>query len=148
MNLQTKYQGEVEINSHDIITFDNGIPGFLDERKFIILPLPDNKAISILQSVNTSELAFVIADPFIFFKDYEFSLDDQTIHQLEVKDETEIYVKVILTIQDPFNKSTANLQGPIIINTNINKAKQLILKNSVYKTKHPLFKENIESVKG
>lgn len=148
MNLQTKYQGEVEINSHDIITFDNGIPGFLDERKFIILPLPDNKAISILQSVNTSELAFVIADPFIFFKDYEFSLDDQTIYQLEVKDETEIYVKVILTIQDPFNKSTANLQGPIIVNTNINKAKQLILKNSVYKTKHPLFKENIESVKG
>ena len=37
MKISTKFHGEIEINDQDIITFQSGIPGFLDEKKFTLL---------------------------------------------------------------------------------------------------------------
>ncbi|HZH60848.1 MAG TPA: flagellar assembly protein FliW, partial [Metabacillus sp.] len=45
------------------------------------------------------------------------------------------------TLKDPFEESTANLQGPIIINENKKLAKQIIINDSPYTTKHKLFSE-------
>lgn len=139
MKITTKYHGEVEINEKDIWNFTNGIPGFPDEKKFIILSLPDNNVFSVLQSVQTTEIAFVISDPFTYYKNYEFTIDDQTLEQLNIKKEEEVRVSVILTIQDSFEKSTANLQAPVIFNVENKEAKQMILNDQKYTTKHPLF---------
>ncbi len=41
MKIQTKFHGEIEIKETDIFTFESGIPGFLDEKKFTLLPLDE-----------------------------------------------------------------------------------------------------------
>ncbi|MGE6257333.1 flagellar assembly protein FliW [Heyndrickxia sporothermodurans] len=146
MKLLTKYQGEVEVENEQIIHFSNGIPGFPFEKEFLILPLPDNEIFFTLQSVNTPGLAFIVTNPFNFFKEYQFSLDEQTIEQLDINDVKDVQIMTILTVQDPFIKSTANLQGPIVINTKNKQSKQVILNNLSYHTKHPLFDENLEMV--
>jgi flagellar assembly factor FliW len=148
MNIQTKYFNEITIEEKNIIHFEHGIPGFLEEKQFVLLPLTEDNVYYVLQSVQTSELAFVVTNPFLFFKDYDFNLDDATVEQLEIKDATDVAVYSILTLQDPFEKSTANLQAPIIINTKNNHAKQVILNDEKYTTKHPLFKASPASVKG
>lgn len=148
MNIQTKYFNEITIEEKNIIHFEHGIPGFLEEKQFVLLPLTDDNVYYVLQSVKTSELAFVVTNPFLFFKEYDFELEDATVEQLEIKDATDVAVYSILTLQDPFEKTTANLQAPIIINTKNNHAKQVILNDENYKTKHPLFKESPASVKG
>lgn len=148
MNIQTKYFNKITIEEKDILRFENGIPGFLEEKQFVLLPLTDDNVYYVLQSVKTSELAFVVTNPFLFFKEYDFELDDATVEQLEIKDAADVAVYSILTLQDPFEKTTANLQAPVIVNTKTNLAKQVILNDEKYTTKHPLFNESPAAVKG
>ncbi|WP_077619696.1 flagellar assembly protein FliW [Bacillus sinesaloumensis] len=139
MKLDTKYHGEIHIDENEIITFENGIPGFLEDKKFVILPFGEETGISILQAVENVQLAFVITDPFFFFKEYDFTIEDQVVDQLQLESEKDVIVYVILTVQDPFEKTTANLQAPIVINNKEKLGKQVILTNTSYQTKHNIF---------
>ncbi|GLH64275.1 flagellar assembly protein FliW [Parageobacillus sp. G301] len=144
MRLRTNYHGEVEINEKDIFHFEHGIPGFLDEKKFALLPLEDTPFV-ILQSVKTPALGFAMIDPFVYFPDYDIELDEHTVTQLELSSEKEVIVYVILTVADPFENTTANLQAPIVLNYEKKLGKQVILTNTPYKTKHRLFPEKVEA---
>lgn len=141
MKIDTKYHGELQIDENEIITFANGIPGFLEEKEFVILPFGEETGISIMQAVENSQLAFVVTDPFFFFKDYDFTIDDQVVEQLQLESEKDVTVYVILTVQDPFEKTTANLQAPVVINHKKQLGKQVILTNTNYQTKHSLFEK-------
>lgn len=149
MKLNTRYHNEVEIKEEEILHFEKGIPGFPEEMKFVILPLNEDGSFSVLQSIETVGLAFVIASPFSFFPGYDFKLEDSVVEELEIKSENDVVVYSILTVEDPFEKTTANLQAPVIINKVSNKAKQVILVDEKYKTKHNLFgKTELHKVKG
>ncbi|QWC22393.1 flagellar assembly protein FliW [Bacillus haikouensis] len=139
MNINTKYHGEVEVKEDSVLNFEQGVPGFSEEKKFVILPLQDNELFHILQSVTTPQLGFVVTDPFLFTKEYEFELDQGTVELLGFSNEKDIKVLTILTMRETLNESTANLQAPIIINLATNKAKQVILNDTSYQTKHPIF---------
>jgi flagellar assembly factor FliW len=139
--IQTKYHGEIEINNDDILHFEKGIPGFLDEKEFMILPLSDDGTYSIMQSLSAPMVAFVVASPFNYFPNYEFQLEDTAIEELELRTEKDVLVFSILSVGEPFENTTVNLQAPIIINSTNHKAKQIILNNTSYKIKHPIFQE-------
>jgi flagellar assembly factor FliW len=144
MKIRTKYHGEIEINEKDIFHFEHGIPGFLDEKQFVLLPIEDTPFV-ILQSVKTPALGFAMIDPFVYFKDYEFELDEHSVEQLQLSSEKEVAVYAILTVADPFEQTTANLQAPIVLNYKKKLGKQVILTNTPYKTKHRLFPEKAEA---
>jgi flagellar assembly factor FliW len=144
LRLETRYHGEQEIDEKEIIWFEKGIPGFLEEKKFVLLPYSDDSVFFILQSAATPGLAFVIADPFIFFKRYDFTLEDQVVHALELTSKEKVAVYVILTIRDPFQETTVNLQAPVVINIEKRLGKQVILTGTEYHTKHSIFQEVIK----
>ncbi|MEH7444581.1 flagellar assembly protein FliW [Bacillus sp. JJ1122] len=149
MKLNTKYHNEVEIQESEVLHFEKGIPGFPDEKKFVILPLNEDGSFSVMQSVGMEGLALVIVNPFDFFKDYDFQLEDSVVEELVLTSDKDVLVYSILTVEDPFEKTTANLQAPVIINKSNNKAKQVILVDEKYKTKHNLFgKTHLQKVKG
>ncbi|MGE1114259.1 flagellar assembly protein FliW [Priestia megaterium] len=139
MKISTSYHGDIEIDNQQTLTFNQGIPGFLEETEFVILPLPEAEAFQVLQSIQTKELAFIITDPFQFFSDYDFHLEPQEIEKLQLQQAEDAAVYVLLTMSDSMEKITANLQAPVIINTKQQLAKQVILMNTAYETKHRLF---------
>lgn len=139
MKINTRYHGEIEVPSEDILTFEYGIPGFGEEKQFVLLPLPENEWFYILQSVKTSQLGFVVTDPFMFFKEYDFELDQSSVEFLGNPSEKEVQVLSILTVREALHESTANLQAPIIINLANRKGKQVILTRTNYQTKHLIF---------
>ncbi|WP_064093082.1 flagellar assembly protein FliW [Rossellomorea aquimaris] len=139
MKIDTKYHGEIEVNQEETLIFEQGIPGFIEEKRFIMLPLPENEWFQILQSTKTPQLGFVVTDPFIFLKEYDFVLEQGSVDLLENPSDKEVKVFSILNIKEPLHLSTANLQAPIIINLSNNKAKQVILNNTTYQTKHLIF---------
>jgi flagellar assembly factor FliW len=139
MKISTSYHGDIEIDNQQTLTFNQGIPGFLEETEFVILPLPEAEAFQVLQSIQTKELAFIITDPFQFFLDYDFQLELQEIEKLQLQQAEDAAVYVLLTMSDSMEKITANLQAPVIINTKQQLAKQVILMNTAYETKHRLF---------
>jgi flagellar assembly factor FliW len=141
MNIETKYHGTTDIHKEEVLHFTNGIPGFIDEKDFVLLPLPGNEWFHVLQSIKTPELGFVVTDPFIFFTDYDFTLDQTTVEQLEEPSEKNIRVLSILTVREPLHETTTNLQAPIVINIANNKAKQIILNDTNYQTKHLIFEQ-------
>jgi flagellar assembly factor FliW len=148
MKIMTKYHGDLDIATSDIWKFEQGIPGFVDEREFILLPLPQIEGFQVLQSVTTPNLGFVVTDPFQFFKDYDFTLSNSILEQLELTQEKDVQVLTILTVKDPITNTTANLQAPVILNTSTKKAKQVILNETDYETKHFIFNRQTQQVKG
>ena len=137
MKIQTKFHGEQEINKDDIIQFPYGIPGFLDEKKFYIFPL-DGTDLFVLQSVKTTEVAFIVTDPFALFPQYGFDLPDETIEKLEIQTEKDVVTFAILTLREPFKETTANLQAPLVINQTKKLGKQVILNQTPYQTRHKI----------
>lgn len=138
MKINTKYHGEVEIEPNKIITFPQGLPGFVDEKKFIILDLQENAVFQVLQSIQTEDLGFVTIDPYHIYNDYAFDLDDYTIESLRIKSSEEVNVLAIVSLKKPFNKSTINLQAPIVINQANKYAKQYITNNTTHLIKAPI----------
>ncbi|MDX8363823.1 flagellar assembly protein FliW [Cytobacillus sp. IB215665] len=147
MKIQTKYHGEMTVEESTFFTFNNGLPGFIDEKKYIIIPFSEDTPFFILQSVSTANVAFVMIEPFTYFNEYDFQLDDHIVEQLQLTSEKDVAVYNIITVQEPFDKTTINLQAPIVINANKRLGKQIILTNTPYHTKHALFENKAQSVK-
>ncbi|KJR68243.1 flagellar assembly protein FliW [Bacillus velezensis] len=136
MIIKTKYHGEIRIDEGQIISFENGLPGFNDETQFVVLPLSEDSPFLALQSVKQEHIAFIVTSPFIFFKGYEFDIDHATLELLHIEDIEDVEVMAILTLEEPFENTTANLKAPIIVNKKEMKAKQIILHDASYETKH------------
>jgi flagellar assembly factor FliW len=143
MKIDTKYHGEIEVADEELITFEHGIPGFIDEQSFVLLPFSEDSLFMILQSVKTAGLGFVLSNPFTFFKDYEIEIPEYVVDELQIKEEKDLFIYSILTVQDPFEKTTANLQAPVIINIVKKLGKQVILNDTEYKTRHQLIQEKV-----
>lgn len=134
MKIQTKYLAEVEINQGQIIDFSSGIPGFIEETKFVLLDLPGNLVFHILQSIKTPDVAFVVTNPYHFYQDYVFELDENVKGNLAINNEKDVTVFSIVTLKDPFETSTLNLKAPLIINPTSKCGKQYILNDEAYST--------------
>ena len=65
MLIETSTWGSLEITEEQIYEFPKGIPGFEKETRFALLTL-EQGPFAYLQSLKVKELAFVIADPFVF----------------------------------------------------------------------------------
>ncbi len=139
MLIETKYFGEIEVKEEDVIHFPQGIPGFLEENDFVLLNFEESGLFQVLQSTKEVNPAFVVVDPFLFVKDYQFKLDDTTIDQLAIEEEKDVRVFAIVTVKDPLPTSTANLHAPVIINEQEKVAKQYITKNQQYTTREYIF---------
>lgn len=135
MNIQTKFLGEVEINLSEIITFENGLPGFQEYTKFILLGLDADLPIALLQSTEDEQIGFVVGYPFAFKQDYVFDLSDEDKEQLKIDDEKEVATYSVVTLKEIFSDSTINLLAPIIINVKEKLGKQIVLQDS---EKYPL----------
>lgn len=143
MNIMTARFGEIDIDPAKILTFNNGVIGFPDFKRYTVLPFMEGTEFELLQAIDHPSLGFVVVNPFLFKQDYEFNIDDHVQEALQLKSNDESEVKVIVTIpEDPANM-TANLQAPIIIHDARLIGMQIILQDSGYITKYPVF-QNIE----
>lgn len=143
MKITTAYMGEIEINPSQIIKFEHGLPGFEDEKEFVQLPLSKASAYQVLQSVNTSGLAFIITSPYAIIADYSFDLEYSVIQTLDIKSADKVAVFVIVSLKDTLEKSTVNMKAPIVLNIENRKAKQTIIEED-YPIRHQLAVEKKE----
>ncbi|MCH3964330.1 MAG: flagellar assembly protein FliW [Clostridium sp.] len=141
MELRTKYHGTRQYEENDVITFEKGIPGFENLKKFIIFPAEENNLFYILQSIENINIGIVLVSPFNAIKDYEFKLGDSIISKLMIKNEKDVLVLNTVTLNSRIENITANLKAPIVININRKVGEQIILDNSSYPIKYQLFKE-------
>jgi len=142
MKIQTKWFGEMDIAEEKIITFDRGIIGFEEFKKFAIVYDGDKTAESILwlQSVDEVALALPILRPEVILGHYDPIVEDELINSLgeNIKDAT-LMVYVTLTVLPDITKLTCNLKAPIIVNLDTMKAVQIIVDNDDYMVRYPIY---------
>lgn len=142
MELNTKHFGQLQIPEDNIITFENGIPGFTQYTKYIIINDEDeNSPFCWLQSIEEVDLAFALANPFLIHKEYNPRLPKNEIEKLGEGNETDYSVLSIVIVPEDVEKMTANLRAPIVINLKTKKGMQVILDGEDYPIKYYLFEQ-------
>ena len=145
LKVDTTRFGPITVDEQKIITMPSGMLGFPDEKRYAIVQHKENSPFFWYQSVDDPALAFVITSPFFFVPDYSVSLDD-AINQMswddeKIEEKIQLYVVVNIPNGSP-NKMTANLIGPILINTDTFQALQMVVTDSPYSHRFPLLKDN------
>lgn len=138
MIIQTKFHGELKIQANQLWNFPKGIPGFDDEKEFALLLIEGNDVFQVLQSSKTTDIAFIVANPYTLVTNYSFDVDEPTIDLLGIEKEEDVFVLGVLSLKEPVEASTINLQAPLIFQTNTKKAKQMILNDNTFSLRHPI----------
>lgn len=144
MIIATEHLGNIEYSENDILTFTHGIPGFDEEKQFILIPAEDIEfPFSYLQSVQSADLAFIVTDPFLFVENYDFELSSSDATALNVRNDedlADISVLSIVTIPNDVDQTTINIMAPIVIN-HAEKVGRQVLLSEYSDTKFPLFRK-------
>lgn len=117
--------------------FAKGIPGFEMLKDFQIKP--HNELFSFMVSIEDPDRSFIIVNPFDFYKDYEFELSEDNLGELGISSSAQVGVRCIVTWHTNFEKASINLLAPLVFNLESKNAKQLVLQNTKYTTKHSLW---------
>lgn len=143
MQIQSSIFGLIDVNEDKIITFDEGLPAFEDEKNFVLIHDEEfvDSIFCWLQSIIMPELTFSLLDIFALLPDYSPNIEQESLQKLGITEKDEFFVYTIATVPEDISNITVNLQGPIVINKNTLKGAQLIASNEEYTTKYKIFDE-------
>jgi flagellar assembly factor FliW len=136
MLIQTSRFGELEVDGSRIITIKDGLLGFPSYTRFALIQTSEEPVFFWLQSVEQPDLAFVVCDPREFVSDYQIPIRGDDLKSLDMDDVTDNQVLVIVNKVD--GQLTANLLGPIVVGATSLKARQFVLSEKKYSTRHAL----------
>ena len=110
MKVDTRWFGTIDIDDEKIITFDLGVIGFEDCKKFTLK------------------------------EDYDPIVEDEMLKALgsDIK-EADLIVFCVLTVPADITKMTINFKAPIIVNADTLKGVQLIADNNDYEVRYPIY---------
>lgn len=131
---------EIEFDENAIITFENGLYGLEDIKKFIIIDDSEGKnPFKWMHSIE-EDICFVVIDPRYIEPGYDFVLREESVKKLAADKETEFMILSIVVVTDKIEDMTANLRSPIVINSLNKKGIQVILDDEAYGIRHKVIK--------
>lgn len=136
MKITTRSFGEIEVPDDNVIHFQQGLIGFGDLRRFVIVENADAHPFCWLQSVDDPDIALVTVDPIRFFPAYECAPSSEDLNDLGLESVTEAQVFSVVILELDQNKVTLNLVAPVLVNLKQRLAKQVILSDARYGVAH------------
>jgi flagellar assembly factor FliW len=150
VKIETKQFGRVEIDDDKVFTMPDGMPGFLGMKRFVIIDREETWPFQCYQCLDDAGLCFYIMNPYLFKADYDIDMT-QIVREAGWKgdnlEDIKLYVIVNTSSGIP-EKITANLIGPLLINTRRFEATQLVLANSPYSHQHLIFASTSDKKSG
>ncbi len=142
MKIETDRFGQIEVSEKDILHLPNGIIGFPECKRVLLFDhqCPDSP-FRWLQSVDQSELAFVVIDPFDLVPDYPIEQLRKYLPDNE-KSSTDLAVAAITTVPPSPAPVTVNLVAPIVFDAISRMGIQVVLPDNRFKTRHVLARED------
>ncbi|MFZ7113276.1 MAG: flagellar assembly protein FliW [Desulfatiglandales bacterium] len=138
MNIETTRFGRIEIDETRVIDFPEGLLGFPEQKRYVLLEHRPDSPFCWLQSVDQPELAFVLTNPFLVDRNYLKDLSPGEAALLGGKKGDLVTVFALVTIPPgQVEKMTVNLIGPLIIEADTRTGRQVVLPNSGYSHNQP-----------
>lgn len=140
MSVNTKMFGEIEIEEEKIITFEKGLIGLPDLKKFALITDAEGKESKIqwLQSLDEPSMALPIINPYEILEEYNPVVEDELLKPLGEFKEEDLMLMVTIRVPQDITKMTINLKGPIIINAEARKGCQIIVEDDL-QVKFPVY---------
>jgi flagellar assembly factor FliW len=142
MDIESTRFGRLSVDDERIITVPKGLLGFPNHTRFALIQTGAENYFFWLQSIDEPNLAFVVTDPSIFFKDYDVPIREETQAELQLSDISLAQVFVICNKVDEW--LTGNLLGPIVVNAANRTGQQVVLTEKKWTTRQPLLKLQAE----
>lgn len=138
MIIETSRFGSLEVDDRRLISFEQGILGFPENKTYALVQTGENSGFYWLQAVDRADLAFIVCDPRLFVADYRAPVKAEELAAVGLKDPLGAQVFIIVNKVDEM--LTGNLQGPLVINVRTRAGRQLVLSDKRYSTRHPLMR--------
>ena len=137
MKVVTSQFGELEVSEEQIIHFPQGIIGFEECKKFVLINDEESEPFRWLISLDKKEFGFPVLDPFLIKKDFLREFPPSLARKLKSKDTT-MGVFGVVTLKGEGGKVTVNLKGPIVIDYEKQEGRQVILTSEDLPVSFPL----------
>ncbi len=135
ISFETTRFGRLKVGKDKIINFPEGLIGFPEAKRFILMDYKDT-FLKWLQAVDNQDIAFIVVPPAEFFPEFSTKFDKPIRNLLEVENEDDLIVLTILRVEG--ESVTANLQGPLVINSINKKGVQVLNDDPNISCKTPL----------
>ncbi|MCK6599410.1 MAG: flagellar assembly protein FliW [Bdellovibrionaceae bacterium] len=139
MLIQTSRFGQVKFESDDVINFPEGLLGFSDLRKFVLVDDPSDEIFIWLQSCESPQIAFPLLEPELFVTNYQPGLTKTDLESLKLSHTDKTRSFCVITIPDDPTQMSANMKAPIIINMTLKIARQCVLQDNSLAIREPIF---------
>ena len=134
----------IEVPANRIYEFYPGLGGFSEHHNFAML-VDDDSPVEWLQSLTDPDVCFPTVEPFLFDPSYRVALPDADAAAVGAVDADDLAVRVIITVRDPIEETTANLLAPIVLNAKTRLGRQILLQDSDYPIRAEVF-QSLEAV--
>jgi flagellar assembly factor FliW len=139
MVISTTRFGDVSVTEDDILILDEGLLGFADLHKFVLLDDPGDEIFAWLQSCDLADIAFPVLEPELFDQNFSLSLTKHDLAALGAEGMERLRAFSIITIPNDPKQMTANLKAPLVINVENRKGRQCVLQDNNLNIKEPIF---------
>jgi flagellar assembly factor FliW len=140
-SVQTKYFGTLSCREEAVFEFPRGLPAFENEKRFVLIELPENSPLVFLQSLSEPRLCFLAFPIQVVDRDYKLAVSVEDLSALALDPGrqpgvgSEVSVLALVSLHEGFSP-TANLMAPVILNITTRRGLQAIRQDRVYSHQH------------
>lgn len=140
MNILTSRFGTIGVTEEDVLTFPEGLLGFSDLNRFVLLDDPTDEIFAWLQSCEEPSIAFPVLEPELFMDKFAVTLTKSDLKGLQIEsDEQSLRSFCIITIPEDPTQMTANVKAPVVINVQEKLGRQCVLQDNKLEIREPIF---------
>ena len=147
MKIETTRFGDMEVPDEDIFSLPEGIVGFPEDQRFVLLEHDsEGTPFRWLQSASSPAMAFIVMDPNLLIDDFRIQFDEENTQffgAAEVDEDFALMSLVSVPRDNPMAMS-ANLRAPIVVHLEKRIGRQIVLANEDYPIRHQIFPDQGE----
>ncbi len=137
MVFESNNLGTLEYSEADVIRFEKGILAFEEKKEYLIIQNGETE-FYYLQSLEDADTTFILVDLKEVMPNYNPEVELEQLKELgEIKNNLSVYN--ICTVKGELEEMTVNLLGPIVVNQDTKKGKQVVVTKDEYTVRHKLF---------
>jgi flagellar assembly factor FliW len=136
--LESRRFGQMEVREEAVIRFPDGLPGFEELHRFLLLSLPELEPVQFLVSIDDTEISFPVLPAPLCVPDYAPDVRAADLEPLRAAEGSAVTTYVILTFHHEGERVTANLRAPVLINPASRVGRQVTLSDSTHSLRHEL----------
>ncbi len=124
-NVHTAF-GELAVPESQVLHFPEGLLGFPTYTLWVLLAGETSDRLY-LQNIEEPGLALLLVDPFVNFDGFAIDVPTPAVQALGATQPDELLVLAPVTLGRSGQPATANLRGPILINSHTRRGLQLVV---------------------